>query len=56
MGKQLSIFENRYHFNMKEVREGMLLAEIEKLQKEIAKQKLTISAYKGHFTKQTKKK
>ena len=52
MGKQLNIFENKYSFNMADLKTNMLCAEIEKLKKELEQKNNTIRTYKGHFTKQ----
>lgn len=52
MGKQLSIFDYKYSFNMTELKINMLCAEIEKLKAELEKKNNTIRTYKGHFTKQ----
>lgn len=52
MGKQLTIFDKNYSFNMADQKLGMLIAEVEKLKQELQKKNYVIRTYKGHFTKQ----
>lgn len=55
MGKQLTIFDKQYSFNMADQKLGMLIAEVEKLKQELQKKNYIIRTYKGHFTKQKKR-